>query len=91
MKFECRYHSTVDVVMGLVVGVHVDEGVLTEGMVDVAKTMSIARCGYYQYAVVRETFEMVIPGSRPLLWGLEEKITTEKREKEEMREEQVEG
>ncbi|KAL4863542.1 hypothetical protein BDV12DRAFT_202016 [Aspergillus spectabilis] len=82
VKFECVYHTairlpgnppmgTVDVIIGRVVGVHVDEGVMTDGVLDVRKTEPIARCGYFQYAVVRETFKMVIPGSGDVLYGLE--------------------
>jgi flavin reductase (DIM6/NTAB) family NADH-FMN oxidoreductase RutF len=73
VRFECEYHSTlklpgnppmgsVDVVIGKVVGIHIDEGVLTDGRIDVRKTRPIARCGYAEYAVVSETFEMRIPG-----------------------------
>lgn len=82
VRFECTYHSTlrlpgnppmgtVDMVIGKVVGVHIDDAVLTDGKVDVKKTEPIARCGYYEYAVVRETFEMVIPGDPSTLAGLE--------------------
>ena len=80
IKFECKYHTTmrlpadppmgtVDVVVGRVVGVHIDESVLTDGMVDLSKAMPIARCGYYEYAVVRETFEMIIPNSNAASMG----------------------
>jgi flavin reductase (DIM6/NTAB) family NADH-FMN oxidoreductase RutF len=82
VKFECKYHSTIrlpgnppvgtcDVVIGLVVGIHVDERVLTDGLVDIGKTEPIARCGYFQYARIKETFEMVIPGDGKVLLGLE--------------------
>ncbi|BCS30474.1 flavin reductase family protein [Aspergillus puulaauensis] len=83
VKFECEYHTTirlpgnppmgtVDVIIGRVVGVHIAESVLTDGILDVRKTEPIARCGYYQYTVVRETFDMVIPGmSEDVLYGLE--------------------
>lgn len=83
VKFECEYHTTirlpgnppmgtVDVVIGKVVGVHVDDAVLTEGKLDLRKTRPIARCGYYEYAVVEDTFDMVIPGnSKDTLYGLE--------------------
>jgi hypothetical protein len=64
--------GAVDVVIGKVVGIHIDEAVLTDGKIDVRKTQPIARCGYYEYAVVRETFEMRVPGeSRSMLAGLE--------------------
>lgn len=73
VKFECVYHSTlrlpanppmgtVDIVIGRVVAVHIRDDVLTDGKLDVSKTQPIARCGYFQYAVIRETFEMIIPG-----------------------------
>lgn len=65
--------GTVDVVIGKVVGIHIDEGVLTEGKIDLGKVMPIARCGYFEYAVIRgdAVFEMVIPGDPKLLVGLE--------------------
>ncbi|KAL4732952.1 hypothetical protein BDV11DRAFT_210589 [Aspergillus similis] len=84
VKFECVYHSTirlpgnppmgtVDIIIGRVVGVHIADGVINEkGLLDVSRTQPIARCGYYQYAVIRETFDMVIPGmSEDILKGLE--------------------
>ncbi|RAH64662.1 flavin reductase family protein [Aspergillus aculeatinus CBS 121060] len=83
VKFECRYHSTirlpgnppmgtVDVVIGRVVAVHIKDEVLTDGILDVRKTRPIARCGYYQYTVIENTFDMVIPGmSEDVLYGLE--------------------
>jgi flavin reductase (DIM6/NTAB) family NADH-FMN oxidoreductase RutF len=78
VKFECVYHSTVrlpgnppmgtvDVVIGRVVAVHIADEVLTDGILDVRKTQPIARCGYYQYAVIRDTFEMKIPSGEE--WG----------------------
>lgn len=65
IRFECEYHSTlrlpgkypmgtVDVIIGKVLGIHIEERVLTDGCVDLSKVLPIARCGYYQYAVVRE-------------------------------------
>lgn len=86
VKFECLYHSTLrlpgnppmgtaDVVIGRVIAVHIADDVLTDGILDVRKTQPIARCGYYQYAVVKETFDMIIPSSsqwgEDLLGGLE--------------------
>ncbi|EEY61377.1 uncharacterized protein PITG_01672 [Phytophthora infestans T30-4] len=86
VKFECEYYSTlrlpgnppmgsVDVIIGKVVAVHIKDEVLTEGILDVKKTKPIARCGYYQYTVVKETFEMIIPSNNQegedVLGGLE--------------------
>jgi hypothetical protein len=64
--------GTVDVVIGRVIAVHIKDEVLTDGILDIKKTQPIARCGYYQYTVVKETFDMVIPGmSEDVLYGLE--------------------
>jgi flavin reductase (DIM6/NTAB) family NADH-FMN oxidoreductase RutF len=74
VRFECVYHSTlrlpgnppmgtVDVVIGRVVGVHIADWAVTDGKLDVRKTMPIARLGYFEYTVVREVFEMIIPGT----------------------------
>lgn len=85
VNFECRYHSTVrlpgnppmgsvDIVIGRVVGIHIAEWALTDGKVDLGRCRPIARCGYYEYAVVgRENmFEMVIPSTDgKVLDGLE--------------------
>lgn len=74
VKFECQYHSTLrlpgnppmgtmDVVIDRVVAVHPKDQVLTDGILDIRKTQPIARRRNYQYAVVKEKFYMVIPGS----------------------------
>jgi len=60
------------VVIGRVIGIHIDENVLTNGRIDVKKTVPIARCGYFEYTAVREVFEMRIPGDDPARFaGLE--------------------
>jgi len=73
--FECRYLSTtrlpgngpvgtVDVIFGQVMRIHVDDRVITrEGKLDIPRIRPIARMGYYDYAVISETFEMRIPGA----------------------------
>ncbi|KAF9872447.1 flavin reductase fmn-binding protein [Colletotrichum karsti] len=82
VRFECEYvqtvrlpgkgpMGTVDVVFGRVVGVHVDEGVLTGGKIDVRKTNPIARLGYFEYGVINDSFEMIVPGDKRMLIGLE--------------------
>lgn len=50
------------VVIGSVVAVHLDETLLTDGMFDLEKFHPVARCGYKDYAVVRELFQMTRPG-----------------------------
>lgn len=71
--FECRYLSThrlrgastvgtVDVVFGEVARIHVrDDMVLPSGKLDIVRIAPLARMGYYDYAVIRDTFEMRIP------------------------------
>jgi flavin reductase (DIM6/NTAB) family NADH-FMN oxidoreductase RutF len=72
--FECRVVHTVELsdvdgapadqflVVGQVVGVHVDERAIRDGRVDTAALRPIARCGYLgDYAVVGELFEMLRP------------------------------
>lgn len=82
IKFECKYHTTirlpgnppmgtVDIVIGRVVGIHISESVLTEGLIDLKKAKPIARCGYSSYTVVEDTFDMIMPGSDRWAYGLE--------------------
>jgi flavin reductase (DIM6/NTAB) family NADH-FMN oxidoreductase RutF len=49
------------IVIGKVVGVHIDERFLKDGMLDTAAMKPIARCGYHNYAVVESQFQMVRP------------------------------
>ncbi len=71
---ECRVVHTVELtdvdgapadqylVVGQVVGVHLDEEAIRDGRVDTAALRPIARCGYLgDYAVVDELFEMLRP------------------------------
>ncbi|WP_181703214.1 flavin reductase family protein [Chthonobacter albigriseus] len=48
-------------VLGEVVGVHIADDILTDGLVDVAKLRPVSRLGYRDYAVIDETFEMARP------------------------------
>jgi len=75
LHMECRYHQTlrlpgrgimgtVDVVIGLVVGINIqDEFILPSGKLDILKMKPLARLGYYDYTVVESVLEMVIPGT----------------------------
>lgn len=70
---ECRYVQTVvlagadgapsayQMVLGHVVGIHISDEAIVEGIVDVTRFKPIARLGYRQYAVVTEAFEMDRP------------------------------
>ncbi len=75
VHFECIYMKTVDltaadgtknrssIVVGQVVGIHIDDSLITDGMVDITRARPIARLGYMDYCVVDEVFEMMRPES----------------------------
>ena len=54
--------SGAHLVIGEVVGVHIDEAFIKNGMVDTAAMQPIARCGYHDYAVVDRVFSLQRPG-----------------------------
>ncbi len=54
----------VFVVMGEVVGVHIDENFLTNGLFDIVKAGSVARLGYMDYLKATETFSARRPAWR---------------------------
>jgi flavin reductase (DIM6/NTAB) family NADH-FMN oxidoreductase RutF len=49
------------IVIGKVVGIHIDEQFIKDGILDTAAMKPIARCGYRNYAVVLDQFEMIRP------------------------------
>lgn len=72
VHLECRLWQVLDLprnakgdpahlVIGQVIGVHIDDAVLTEGRVDIAKLKPIARLGYMDYTVVERVFNMQRP------------------------------
>jgi len=73
VALECRYLQTLTfpdtaggpssngVVFGQVVGIHIDDSILSDGMVDMAKLRPIARLGYMDYTVVDTVFSMTRP------------------------------
>ena len=73
VALECRYLQTIAladengvpaeswVVLGQVVGIHIDDALITDGMVDITKARPIARLGYMDYAVVDAVFAMPRP------------------------------
>ncbi len=70
---ECRYLKTVPVpdidgnqtanfmVLGQVVGVHIDDEMIVDGRVDMVQLAQIARLGYMDYAVVERVFSLDRP------------------------------
>ena len=66
---ECRLTRIVTlpgaanfVVFGEVTGVHLRDDCLHDGVFDITRFQPVARCGYMDYAVVREVFAMQRPG-----------------------------
>lgn len=55
-----RWSGTV-LVMGEVVGVHLDEAYLSGGRFDIVRAKPLARCGYSDYTVVDEVFSLTRP------------------------------
>lgn len=48
-------------VFGQVIGVHIDEKFIKDGLLDTVAMKPIARCGYHDYSLLDETFTMVRP------------------------------
>jgi len=63
VPLETHRHQPVDshVVFGEVVGVHIDDRYVVNGVLDTAALKPIARCGYDQYAAVEALFSMTRP------------------------------
>lgn len=73
VALECRYLKTVTfetvdgedsgslLVVGQVVGVHIDDSLIEDGLVDISKARPISRLGYRDYAVVDALFQMTRP------------------------------
>ena len=72
VAFECKYFKTLSlpgldgaegnlVIIGEVIGIHIDDAYIADGRVDTAKLRPIARLGYMDYAVVDAVFSMDRP------------------------------
>jgi flavin reductase (DIM6/NTAB) family NADH-FMN oxidoreductase RutF len=72
VHLECVYLKTVDlppssrggenfIVIGRVVGIHIDDDLIVDGRVEIARARPIARLGYMDYCVVDEVFAMDRP------------------------------
>ncbi len=72
-SFECKWIETINLkglsrkptkwhlVLGEVVGVHIEESVIENGLVDIVRMQSLARCGYMDYAWVQEVTSRIRP------------------------------
>jgi flavin reductase (DIM6/NTAB) family NADH-FMN oxidoreductase RutF len=72
IHLECRYMQSVrlkhlpgaepnTMILAEVLGVHIDERVLSDGLIDPVKLKAIARLGYLDYALVDDFFTMPRP------------------------------
>lgn len=73
VQLECRVVTSLElptpypddpntVVFGEVVGIHIADDVIVDGLVDVRKLEPIGRLGYHEYVHVRDSFSMRRPG-----------------------------
>ena len=53
--------SKNNMVIGEVVGIHIDDGIIDGGMIDMAKYRPLARLGYMDYGTTDNVFEMLRP------------------------------
>jgi flavin reductase (DIM6/NTAB) family NADH-FMN oxidoreductase RutF len=63
IQMETHRHEPLDthMVLGEVVGVHIEDRFIVGGILDTAALKPVARCGYDQYAVVESLFSMARP------------------------------
>jgi flavin reductase (DIM6/NTAB) family NADH-FMN oxidoreductase RutF len=73
VSLECKYVKTVElpghdnaaggyaIVVGEVIGIHIDDSFIEDGRVNTAAMQPITRMGYSEYAVVTEAFRMRRP------------------------------
>ena len=73
VALECRYFKTVElisadgtrntssVILGEVVGIHIDDKMIVNGHIDVTRMQPLARLGYMDYCAVNELFAMQRP------------------------------
>jgi flavin reductase (DIM6/NTAB) family NADH-FMN oxidoreductase RutF len=73
VALECKYYKTVElvsqdgtrntssVILGEVVGIHIDDAFIVNGHIDVTKMQPLARLGYMDYCAVNELFAIQRP------------------------------
>ncbi len=73
VAMECKYLHTYKipvpsksgtdyhVVFGHVIGIHIDDEVIVDGLVDITRIQPLARLGYHDYSVVDEVFSLTRP------------------------------
>jgi len=73
VHFECKFLKRVDlpstrkdginrVIFGEVVGIHIDDSLISDGLIDIVRAKPVSRLGYMDYAVLENAFSMDRPG-----------------------------
>ncbi len=74
VQMECAVHEVIDLpctiensrnamVLGTVLGIHIADEALTDGLIDIERLRPLARLGYMDYAVVEKPFTLKRPKS----------------------------
>ena len=62
IELPCTRDDSINrTIIGKVLGVHIHEDVLVDGLVDLTKVNPLSRLGYRQYTSVQDVFEMLSP------------------------------
>jgi len=62
IKLPCTLENSINTtIIGKVLGIHIKDEVLTDGMIDLSKIKPLARLGYNQYTAVDNLFTMTRP------------------------------
>ena len=72
IHMECKTHQVISlpaardgganaICIGHVIGIHINDEVLTNGLIDVEKIRPVARLGYMNYASVESVFSIMRP------------------------------
>lgn len=62
IELPCTREDSINrTIIGKVVGVHIHDDVLVDGIIDLSKVNPLARLGYRQYTSVQDIFEMLVP------------------------------
>ena len=64
IELPCTQPDSINrMIIGRVVGIHIDDGVMVDGMIDIDRIKPLARLGYQDYTKVDSIFKMTRPGS----------------------------
>ena len=69
---ECLYHTTLElpcdieggrnaICVGRVIGIHIQDEVLTDGKIDIGRILPLARLGYQDYTVAEKVVQIIRP------------------------------